>query len=300
MLQETYNKIEKITGSDSIIKSADMSHFTSFRAGGKADLLVSPNSIQQLIDVIKALDETPYIIGNGTNVLVSDGGYPGVIVKIGSGISKIEINGDEITSETGILLATLANEALKHELAGLEFAAGIPGSLGGALFMNAGAYDGEMKQVVEWVDVFDMKTKKEERMSSEMMEFSYRKSALTGTDKIALRACMKLKKDTKEEIKKRMDDMQERRKSKQPLNYPSAGSFFKRPKGYYAGQLIQEAGLKGRRVGGASVSTLHAGFIINDNNATATDIIKLMEIVKEEVYKNSKVHLETEVRIIGK
>jgi UDP-N-acetylmuramate dehydrogenase len=292
----------EVVGEKGLLPDAPMSEHTSFRAGGKADLLVIPASREQLTGVLEILFDAEieaYIMGNGSNILVRDGGYRGVIVKVGPGLSKIEVSGNRIYAESGALLKHIAAAALENGLTGFEFAAGIPGSLGGALYMNAGAYEGEMKDVVDAVEVIDLDSREEFELRNKDMRFAYRRSRLMDQPLVALAAVLRLTAGDPVFIQEKMEDFANRRRSKQPINYPSGGSFFKRPTGHFAGKLIQDAGLMGRRVGGASVSTLHAGFIINDQGATASDILKLMEEVQEAVYKNSGIRLEPEIRIIG-
>lgn len=302
MQEVLYKELMEVVGEKGLLPDAPMSEHTSFRAGGKADLLVIPASREQLTGVLEILFDAEieaYIMGNGSNILVRDGGYRGVIVKVGSGLSKIEVSGNRIYAESGALLKHIAAAALENGLTGFEFAAGIPGSLGGALYMNAGAYEGEMKDVVDAVEVIDLDSREEFELRNKDMRFAYRRSRLMDQPLVALAAVLRLTAGDPVFIQEKMEDFANRRRSKQPINYPSGGSFFKRPTGHFAGKLIQDAGLMGRRVGGASVSTLHAGFIINDQGATASDILKLMEEVQEAVYKNSGIRLEPEIRIIG-
>ncbi|MGI6734530.1 MAG: UDP-N-acetylmuramate dehydrogenase [Anaerovoracaceae bacterium] len=289
-------------GAEQLVKDAPMQEYTSFKAGGKAALLVLPKNIVQLQYTMSVIAEekAPYfIMGNGTNLLVKDGGYGGVIVKIGSSLSDIKVTDDRVEAEAGALLKNVAQAAMENSLTGFEFASGIPGSIGGAAFMNAGAYDGEMRQVVETVKLLTMDGGEIYTLSADEMEYGYRKSRLMEEQGIILSVVLKLASGDKNQIASKMNDLNARRKQKQPLDYPSAGSFFKRPPGNFAGTLIQEAGLKGVSVGGAMVSPLHAGFIINTGGATAGDIIALMELVQQRVYEYSGVRLEPEVRIIG-
>jgi len=289
-------------GAGQLVKDAPMHEYTSFKAGGKAALLVLPENIAQLRYTMKTISEeqAPYfIMGNGTNLLVRDGGYGGVIVKIGSSFSDIKVAGDKIEAEAGALLKDAARVAMENSLTGFEFASGIPGSIGGAAFMNAGAYDSDMSQVIETVKLLSIDGSRIYTWSVEEMKYGYRKSRLMEEEAIIISVALKLAPGDKNQIVSKMKDLNDRRRQKQPLDYPSAGSFFKRPPGNYAGTLIQAAGLKGVSVGGAMVSPLHAGFIINRGNATAGDIIALMELVQERVYEDSGIRLEPEVRIIG-
>ncbi len=285
-----------------IIKDAPMKDYTSFKAGGRVALLVIPGSMAELQYTMKIVSEAGlpfYITGNGTNILVKDEGYSGVIIKIGKALSSIKIDDDRIEAEAGALLKEVSAAAAEKGLAGLEFASGIPGSIGGAAFMNAGAYDGDMSNVVSRVAV--MKTDGSEivQLSLEEMDYRYRKSRLMEEPGIVLSVALKLNVGIKEEINAKITDYDERRRTKQPLSFPSAGSFFKRPPGYFAGTLIEKAGLKGVKVGGAEVSDLHAGFIINTGGATATHIIELMKLVQDRVNESFGIRLEPEVRIIG-
>ncbi len=281
---------------------APMKKYTTFKCGGNASLLITPNSSETLKSVVSycySKDIKPLIIGNGSNLLVTDNGIKNVVIKIGSQMSKIElIDETTIFCEAGASLKSLCMFALENSLSGLEFAYGIPGTLGGAVYMNAGAYGGEMKDVLFSVNHIDL-SGDFGTFSTEELNLGYRHSAYSDNDYTIVSAILKLKKADKTDIKAAMDDKLQRRKDKQPLEYPSAGSTFKRPEGYFAGALIQESGLKGYTVGGAQVSEKHAGFVINKGGATATDIITLIRDVQKTVYKNFGVELETEVKIIG-
>ncbi len=280
-----------------IFENEPMSKHTTFRAGGNAAFYVTPESEEQIIALVKALKGTKHMfMGNGSNLLFTDKGYDGVVVEFGSKYSQITVEGNNIIAESGALLSKVANVALEHGLGGMEFAAGIPGSIGGAVAMNAGAYGGEMKDIVvksicvdEDGNVFEVADH----------EFSYRHSIFSDKKHLVLKTELHLEQKNKEEIKAQMVELAKRRKDKQPLEYPSAGSTFKRPEGYFAGKLVEDAGLKGCRVGGAMVSEKHAGFVINYDNATATDILNLMEHIKSEVYMRFGVELEPEVKIVG-
>lgn len=295
-------KLSKEIASDRIIENADMSQYTSFKAGGKADLLVEPANEGQLIHALNVLrqEKANYmVLGNGSNVLVKDGGYRGVIVRIGTSLSKIDIEDDTLTCGAGALLSVVARVALNEELTGFEFASGIPGSIGGAVFMNAGAYGGEMKNIVESARIFEVKTGVIKEVTVDELDLSYRHSAIQATGDVVLSVRIKLQKGEREAISAQMKELREKRNTKQPVQYPSAGSFFKRPEGFFAGKLVQDAGLKGVSVGGAQVSELHSGFVINTGNATATDICQLMVLVQNTVYDKFGVKMEPEVRIIG-
>ncbi len=284
-----------------LVQNAPMDKYCSFRAGGRADLLAEPVTVSQLRQVLEILrdsGEEYMVIGNGTNILVKDGGYRGVIVRL-ERLDEIRMEGETIICGAGALLSTVARAALAESLTGLEPMSGIPGSIGGGVFMNAGAYDGEMKNVLVSADVIDSKTGEQKTVPAEELELGYRHSKLMETGDVAVSAVLKLKKGSQEEIAERMRDYAERRNTKQPVQYPSAGSFFKRPPGYFAGKLVQDAGCKGLSVGGAQISELHSGFMINTGGATVTDILTLMRLVQNTVYDQFGVMLEPEVRIIG-
>jgi UDP-N-acetylmuramate dehydrogenase len=279
-----------------------MGGYTSFKAGGIAETLLIPESIDELKEALAMLVDTRseyIVIGNGTNILVSDSGYNGTIIKIGKAFSGIEINGEEVIAGAGALLSSVASASAEAGLSGLEFASGIPGSIGGAVYMNAGAYEGEMKDVVKRVDILSKDGLSVISLDAGEMKFSYRYSALQETGGIAISVTLKLVNGCMNEIKEKTRKLAELRNSKQPVSMPSAGSFFKRPPGYFAGKLIEEAGLKGLTVGGAQISPLHAGFIVNKWNATASDIIDLMYLVIHTVFDKFEVKLEPEVKIIG-
>lgn len=293
-----YSKLREVIDESRIKVNVPMHQYTTFKTGGNADLVVFPQTNDELKNVVKLFYElkTPYyVLGNGSNLLVSDDGIRKPVICLGKEFSSIDLFEECITARSGAFLSSIAKKALESSLTGFEFAAGIPGTLGGALIMNAGAYGGEMKDVVEAVSFIDP-SGEEYVVSGEEMEFSYRKSALSDTECIITGATIKLKRGNKNEISDKMAELSAKRREKQPLEYPSAGSTFKRPAGYYAGALIEESGLKGKSIGGAQVSEKHAGFIINKGNATTKDICQLIEYVKEEVYKKFDVLLETEVK----
>lgn len=278
-----------------------MSKHTSFHVGGKADLLVEPNTVPQLIAVIRILQQTglPYtLLGNGSNVLVGDKGIRGVVVQITSRMAEYKSEENTIEAAAGIHLAKLANVAFQNELSGLEFASGIPGSLGGAIYMNAGAYGGEMKNVIEEVIYLD-EAGKVHRIPGSDCAFGYRTSRFAGSDDVILGCKLRLTEGKKEDIKALMDDYNGRRTAKQPLHQPSAGSTFKRPEGYFAGKLIEDAGLRGFRIGGAAVSEKHCGFVVNEDHATAADVCAVIRHVQETVEEKFGVRLETEVKFVG-
>ena len=277
-----------------------MKKHISFRTGGCAKYFVTPDSVSSLKDLIRLLSENGekyVVIGNGSNLLVSDKGYDGVVVAIGRKFSEIKVKGNTIIAQSGALLSKIAVTALENSLAGFEFASGIPGSLGGAVMMNAGAYGGEMKDVVESTDYIDENGCIKTAFGSEH-RFGYRKSRFKNGE-VILSSVIKLKSGNYDEIKSLMEELNSRRREKQPLNFPSAGSTFKRPEGYFAAKLIDDANLRGYSIGGAAVSEKHCGFIVNSGNATSSDIYNLMNYVKKEVYNKFKVTLENEVRLIG-
>lgn len=294
------NRLKLIAGDSNVRCDEPMSSHCTFRAGGTAKYYVIPDEYKKVRDVLRLCVEENipyYVIGNGSNLLVQDDGFDGVIIEIDSALAKIEINGNEIVAKAGAKLSKIAVKALNESLTGFEFAHGIPGNLGGAVTMNAGAYGGEMKDVLKWVKVLDnngeMKT-----LKAEELELGYRTSIIVKEKMIVLEACIELHEGNRDEIEMHMKELMAKRKEKQPLEYPSAGSTFKRSEGYFAGKLIQDAGLKGYRVGGAMVSEKHSGFVINYDNATATDIINLMKDVRKKVYEEFQVTLEPEVKIL--
>lgn len=278
-----------------------MSNRTSFKTGGPADLLVCPDNIDALITILKVCKENnikTYIIGNGSNILVSDNGLSGVVIRLSNNFSDIKLLDDEtIYCQSGISMSKLCHFALQHSLSGLEFAYGIPGTAGGAAYMNAGAYGGEMKDVLVKCEHID-ENLNISSLCNDDLQLGYRKSAYSSRNCIITSLTLKMKKANADEIKAKMDENLFKRKSKQPLEYPSAGSTFKRPEGYFAGALIEECGLKGCSVGGAQVSEKHAGFVINKDNATTADILHLISRIQNTVYENKGVKLETEVKIL--
>ena len=274
---------------------------TTFRVGGPADYFVMPESsgeVQQVISLCREEKMPYYVIGNGSNLLVSDEGYRGVILQIYRTMSRIEAEGTLIRAQAGALLSAIAAKAYENSLTGFEFAAGIPGTIGGASVMNAGAYGGEMKDVIRSVTVLD-RDGKIRKIEREDLEMGYRTSIISKEGYITLEAEIELSEGKPGEIKALMDDLRTRRVTKQPLEYPSAGSTFKRPEGYFAGKLIQDTGLAGFQVGGAQVSEKHCGFVINKENATAADIDSLMRQVSEKVKEKFGVTLEPEVKRLG-
>ncbi|MCI5727872.1 MAG: UDP-N-acetylmuramate dehydrogenase [Clostridium sp.] len=290
----------KIYKDDEIEFNADMKQNTSFKVGGTADVLLCPKEYSQLQETVRICNENniPFIVlGNGSNILVRDGGIREVVIKL-TNINFLEISQNKIKAGSGVSLKEVSDFALENSLTGFEFACGIPGSVGGAVFMNAGAYNGEIKNVITQAEVLDregnIKT-----LDREQLSFDYRKSNIMEQGYIVLSAVFTLEYGDKETIKSTIDDLTARREEKQPLEYPSAGSTFKRPKGYFAGKLIQDCELKGFTIGGAAVSEKHSGFVINKGNATAKDVLDVISHVQETVMQKFGVKLETEVRIIG-
>lgn len=296
-----YEALVKVLDEDQIKLEEPMKNHVTFRVGGPADFFVTPKNYEELSWVLKccAKYEMPcYIMGNGSNLLVSDQGYRGVVIQLFRQLNDIQCEGNVIRAQAGALLSAVANRALEEKLTGFEFAAGIPGTLGGACVMNAGAYGGEMKDVLKSVTVL---TREGERITLQKneLELGYRTSIIAKKNYIVLEAEIELEAGDAEEIKAVMDDLKERRTTKQPLEYPSAGSTFKRPEGYFAGKLIQESGLQGFQVGGAQVSEKHCGFVINKDQATAADIAELIRQVQDRVEEKFGVRLETEVKRLG-
>ena len=277
-----------------------MSSHTTFKTGGCADIMLLPSSVEEQLEAIKICrdNSVPYLImGNGSNLLVRDKGIRGVVIKLGRNFADIRVEDNILSAQSGALLSAAANTALKWELAGMEFAAGIPGTVGGGVCMNAGAYGGELKDIIKEVKVLDNGMVK--TLTNTEAGFVYRGSRIIKEGMTVLSATFELKKGNKEDIQSLMADYAQRRRSKQPLDKPSAGSTFKRPEGDFAGRLIEAAGLKGYGIGGAKVSDKHCGFIINNGGATSTDILELIDFVRKRVYESSGVMLEPEVRIIG-
>lgn len=295
------DRIIAAVGEEKVFRNEDMSRHTTFRIGGPADCLVQPESAEELREILRICKEenVPYfILGNGSNLLVSDSGYRGLIIQLFRNMSGIEISGDIITAQTGSLLTQIASAAAGAELTGFEFASGIPGTLGGACVMNAGAYGGEMKDVLISVTAMDPEGRTY-TIDRDDLDLGYRHSALMDGGYIVLSARMKLSHGEPEQIKTVMEDLRQRRVTKQPLDLPSAGSTFKRPTGYFAGKLIQDAGLRGYSVGGAQVSEKHCGFVVNTGGATAEDVFGLIRHVQAEVKREFGVDLQTEVRFLG-
>ena len=291
---------EKIYLEDEIMINEDMKNHIYFKVGGPADIFLTPKSIEQLSDTIKICKQNniPYvIIGNGSNLLVNDGGIRGVVIAL-TRLDKLQSKGNFIKAEAGVLLKEVSDRAVENSLTGFEFASGIPGSVGGAVFMNAGAYDGEIKNVILEAEVMDLDGNVIV-LNRDELELGYRTSKVMKDNLVVLSAIFQLELGDEEAIQNRVDELTRKREEKQPLEYPSAGSTFKRPEGYFAGKLIQDAGLKGYSIGGAAVSEKHSGFVINKDGATAKDVLDLIKHVQDEVFKQFGVELHTEVRILG-
>ena len=296
-----YSDLQCCIDEENIMRDEPMSKHTSFKIGGPADIYIVPQSKEEFIDAMKVLTvhNYPYmIVGNGTDLLIKDGGIEGAVINTAE-LNNIQVCGDALIAGAGTTLESLCNAALSSSLTGIEFACGIPGTIGGAVYMNAGAYGGEIKDVCEWCNVIDMKSLKQCKIYRDDMNFGYRTSTVQQKGYITLEACFKLKKGESNDIKSRMDEFNRKRREKQPLEFPSAGSVFKRPEGYYAGKLIEDAGLKGMCVGGAQVSEKHTGFIINRGSASADDVIKLIRLVQRTIKEKFGVDMHPEIKIIG-
>ena len=289
------------TISPDLLENESMALHTTFKVGGNADMFVSVKNADELSALVKLAKETctPFmVIGNGSNLLVTDKGIRGLVIEIGSKMSGYEVNGNIIYAEAGVLLSKLAAAALNHSLSGLEEISGIPGTLGGGIYMNAGAYGGELRSVVKSVTFID-NSGVISTITADECEFGYRKGIFTSGGKYIISAELELTKGNKIDISEKMSEFSKRRREKQPLALPSAGSTFKRPEGYFAGALIQDSGLKGYKSGGAMISDLHAGFVVNFDNATAQDVLDVIQHAQDTVFEKFGVKLETEVKIIG-
>lgn len=302
MNQNFVNELYKIAGESNVHFDEIMAKHTTFRIGGPAEAFVEPQTIEELGQIVllcKAENIPFFVLGRGSNLLISDEGMNGVVIHLCHNFSNFTIDGTKVQAQAGVMLAKLGNALKEAELTGFEFAAGIPGTLGGAIMMNAGAYGGEMKNIVEAVQLMDSDGNIFEKKCEEM-EFSYRHSIVEDNQYIVLGATLRLTKGSKADIEAKMEELAVARRTKQPLEYPSAGSTFKRPEGHFAGKLIMEAGLRGYQVGGAQVSDKHCGFVINKENATAKDVLQLIEEVKRKVYDVFEVELEPEVKLVGR
>ena len=301
MNSEVIDALSKIVLKENIVKDEPMSRHTTFRCGGPAALFLRPGSEDELVRVVSLLKDKghPYmLLGNGSNLLVSDKGYEGVVISL-ERLSELSLEGETcIRAQAGVLNSRIASFARENSLTGFEFAAGIPGTIGGAMIMNAGAYGGEMKLITTSVRAITPDGEVKE-LTAEDCDFGYRTSALKREGYVVLSALLQLQKGNEKEITDLMTELALKRKDKQPLEYPSAGSTFKRPEGYFAGKLIQDAGLKGFSVGDAAVSEKHCGFVINKGQATSADIYKLIREVQKKVFEDSGVTLEPEVILVG-
>ncbi|MCI5623471.1 MULTISPECIES: UDP-N-acetylmuramate dehydrogenase [Anaerostipes] len=301
-MNKVINQLKEVISEEKILLNEPMKNHTTFRIGGPADIFIVPDTIEEIKTVCEAAKKQGvpvFVLGNGSNLLVADEGMDGIVLQIYKNFSGITVNGNEITIKAGTLLSTAAKVALSEELTGFEFAGGIPGTFGGAVVMNAGAYGGEIVQVLKEVTVLtkegDVKT-----IPAQELELGYRTSNILKNEYIVLEGTIVLKKGNPEEIQAKMDEYSLARRTKQPLEYPSAGSTFKRPEGYFAGKLIQDAGLRGYQVGGARVSDKHCGFVINQENATAADVMQLIADVQKKVKEQFGVNMEPEVKRVGR
>lgn len=295
-----YEKLLKITTNENVMVNQPLKDYTYTRFGGQADFLVTPETYEEVQEIVKLANEKEVaftLLGNGSNLIIKDGGIRGIVMNL-SKLNKIKTTTDTIIAQSGAKIIDVSREALAKKLTGLEFACGIPGSVGGALFMNAGAYGGEIKDVLLSTIVVDQLGHLHE-ISADKLDLSYRTSNIPDHGYIVLEATFSLEVGEPDEIKAVMDDLTFKRESKQPLEYPSCGSVFKRPPGYFAGKLIQDSGLQGKQIGGAQVSMKHAGFIVNKDKCTAQEYIDLIRFVQKTVLERYGVTLEREVRIIG-
>lgn len=298
---DVLGELRRLLGPDHVLDDEPLARHTSFRLGGPADAIVLPQDLDQLrrvLELARRLDIPIFVLGNGTNLIVRDKGIRGLVVKTTGGFQDLRFRGPAVWAGAGLSLAELSSACADRSLTGLEFAEGIPGTVGGAVVMNAGAYDGEMAQLVSGVQFvgYDGTV---ELYDGQAMRFGYRSSALQDRPVIVTGAQFTLKGGDHEDIRARMIDLSERRRQRQPLHLPSAGSVFRRPPGHFAGKLIQDAGMQGARVGGATVSLKHAGFIVNDGGATASDVLALIHLVQEKVKESFGVELQVEVKVVG-
>lgn len=300
MNQQFLEKLKTIVGEEHFSLEEPLKKHTTFRIGGPAEVFVSPDLVQLplIVRLCKEYDISYTVIGNGSNLLVGDKGIRGLVIELGKPAEEIAVIGNKMIVGAGTMLGKAASAAAARGLTGMEFAAGIPGSVGGAVVMNAGAYGGEMKDIIESVTVIDEEGQELE-LSLEELELSYRHSCIVEKHYLVTEVTLQLQRGEEEAIRARMAELREQRMAKQPLEYPSAGSTFKRPEGYFAGKLIMDAGLKGYRVGGAQVSEKHAGFVINTGDATAADVRGLITDVAAQVKEKFGVTLEPEVKMIG-
>lgn len=300
-MKQAAERLKQAVGAGIFLTDEPMSRHTTFRTGGPADIYIEPSGteeLKQVLDICREENLAYTIIGNGSNLLVGDGGYRGVLISFGKPFAQVTIEGAQVRTGAGALLSAVAKQVLNASLTGFEFAAGIPGTIGGAVVMNAGAYGGELCQVLREATVLtpegEVKT-----LLAEELELGYRTSCVQKNGYIVLEAVLQLQPGNADDIRAVMDALASKRREKQPLEYPSAGSTFKRPEGHFAGRLIQDAGLRGFRVGGAQVSEKHCGFVINRDHATSADILSLCRQVQEKVKAQFGVELELEVKLLG-
>ena len=300
MNDQFLTELQNVMGGSGIFMEEPMKKHTTFRVGGPADVLVQPDetALAAILALCRQYHVSYSFIGNGSNLLVGDKGIRGVVIEMTDPMGNIEVDGTKITAQAGAMLSKIANTAASNGLGGMEFAAGIPGSVGGAVVMNAGAYGGEMKDIIEKVYVLDENGAQLE-LDRDAFDLGYRHSCIPEKKYIVTKVVLELVPHDEVEIRSKMKDLNEKRAEKQPLQYPSAGSTFKRPEGYFAGKLIMDAGLRGYQVGGAQVSEKHCGFVINKGDATAADICQLMRDVSDKVQAQFGVVLEPEVKMIG-
>lgn len=302
MMENVYSGLEKIIKVENIKYNEQMKNHITMKVGGPCDCLVFPENVEDIINIIEYANKNNikyYVIGNGSNLLVLDEGIRGIVIKITNKFANVEVIDDEIIASAGVSMPKLAQIAKKNVLSGLEFACGIPGTIGGCVCMNAGAYGSEMKNVVKEVTYID-ENKNIKTISKEDMDFSYRHSIFSDNkDFIILSATFKLEHGNLDDITKIMDENTLARRTKQPLEYPNFGSVFKRPEGYFVGKLVSDSGLRGKKIGGAQVSEKHTGFIVNKGGATCKDVLDLIKYVQDTVFEKFGVHLNTEVKIIG-
>lgn len=302
MNQEFINELNRIIGTDKIRLEEPMAKHTTFQIGGPAQVFVTPETVEEIQKIVQLCngEEVPFfVLGNGSNVLVSDQGMDGIVLQLYHNFSKFEIEGNRIRAQAGVMLSVIGNAARDASLTGFEFASGIPGTLGGAVMMNAGAYGGEMKDIIVTVQMMDRQGSIFEKTCEEM-DLGYRHSIVEDQGYIVLGAVLELSRGDKAAIGARMSELSKARREKQPLELPSAGSTFKRPEGYFAGKLIMDANLRGYRVGGAQISEKHCGFVVNRGGATASDVQKLIQDVQDKVYETFQVKLEPEVKLVGR
>lgn len=300
MNDQFLTELQNVMGGSGIFMEEPMKKHTTFRVGGPADVLVHPDetALAAILALCRQYHVSYSFIGNGSNLLVGDKGIRGVVIEMTDPMGNIEVDGTKITAQAGAMLSKIANTAASNGLGGMEFAAGIPGSVGGAVVMNAGAYGGEMKDIIEKVYVLDENGAQLE-LDRDALDLGYRHSCIPEKKYIVTKVVLELVPRNEAEIRSEMKELNEKRAEKQPLQYPSAGSTFKRPEGYFAGKLIMDAGLRGYQVGGAQVSEKHCGFVINKGDATAADICQLMRDVSDKVQAQFGVVLEPEVKMIG-